>query len=105
MAGAPLKIWRAAALAEGGREAPGTVVRAGDEGLVVATGAGRLLILEVQPPSGRRMTAAEYLRGHPIAPGTVLGAPPPDPTVERNANPAAGPPGAAKIRGVPRAGR
>ena len=105
VAGAPLKIWRAAALAEGGREAPGTVVRAGDEGLVVATGAGRLLILEVQPSSGRRMTAAEYLRGHPIAPGTVLGAPPPDPTVERNANPAAGPPGAAKIRGVPRAGR
>jgi len=95
--GIPLKIWRAAALAEAGREAPGTVVRSVDEGLVVATGAGRLLILEVQPPSGRRMTAAEYLRGHPIAPGTVLGVPPADAP--------AGPPGAAKIRGVPRAGR
>src|SRR5205807_817035 len=95
--GVPLKIWRAAALPEAGREAPATVVRSGDEGPVVATGAGRLLVLEVQPPSGRRMTAAEYLRGHPIAPGTVLGAP--------RADAPAGPPGAAKIRGVPRAGR
>src|SRR5207237_8269739 len=43
--GVPLKIWRAAALPEAGREAQGTVVRSGAEGLVVATGAGRLLVL------------------------------------------------------------
>jgi methionyl-tRNA formyltransferase len=73
-------------------------------GLVVATGAGRLLVLEVQPPSGRRMTAAEYLRGHPIVPGTVLGAPRADAPGGRNADAPPGP-GAANLRGVPPAGR
>ena len=71
--GAPLEIWRAAALPDRGPEAPGTVVAAGREGLVVAAGLGRVRILEVQPPAGRRMPAADYLRGHPVAPGTVLG--------------------------------
>jgi len=70
-----LKIWRARALPEGGPEAPGTVVSAGREGLVVATGEGRVEILEVQPASGRRMSAADYLRGHPLPPGVVLGSP------------------------------
>lgn len=68
-----LKIWRARALEGSGPQAPGTVVSAGREGLVVATGAGRVEILEVQPAAGRRMPAADYLRGHPLPPGTVLG--------------------------------
>jgi methionyl-tRNA formyltransferase len=71
--GDPLKIWRAAALPHRGREAPGTVVGAGREGLEVAAGDGRVQILEVQPAAGRRMPAADYLRGHPIAPGAALG--------------------------------
>jgi hypothetical protein len=37
------------------------------------------MILEVQPSSGRRMRAEEYLRGHRIAPGTVLGIDAPQP--------------------------
>jgi methionyl-tRNA formyltransferase len=73
--GALLKIWRASALPHLGSESPGTVVSAGREGIVVASGDGRVLVLEVQPASGRRMSAAEYVRGHPLAPGTVLGAP------------------------------
>lgn len=71
--GVPLKIWRTAVLPESGREAPGTVVRSGNEGLIVAAGEGRVLVQEVQPDSGRRMSAAEYVRGHPLAPGAVLG--------------------------------
>ena len=77
--GTVLKIYRAAALAEGGTESPGTVIRAQKDGLVVAAGAGRVMILEVQPSSGRRMRAEEYLRGHRIAPGTVLGIDAPQP--------------------------
>jgi methionyl-tRNA formyltransferase len=72
--GTVLKIYRAAALAESGPELPGTVIRVQKDGLVVAAGADRVLILEVQPSSGRRMRAEEYLRGHRISPGTVLGA-------------------------------
>ncbi len=80
--GEPLRIWRATALPEGSAlpcvpHAPGTVLRAVDTdgaALVVVTGQGSVAIHEVQPASGRRMCAAAYLRGHPLAPGTVLGA-------------------------------
>ncbi|HKV44224.1 MAG TPA: methionyl-tRNA formyltransferase [bacterium] len=78
--GAPIRIWRAVARPGSGPELPGTVVAAGEDGLCVATGEGRLLLLEIQPPSGRRMTVAEYLRGHQVVPGTVLGGPPPEST-------------------------
>lgn len=77
--GVPLKIWRAAARSRRGSDAPGTVLEAGRGGLVVASGDGAVEILEVQPASGRRMPAADYLRGHPLAPGAVLGRPQPDP--------------------------
>lgn len=51
--------------------APGTVVS--QNPLAVACGDGRTLILEeIQAEGSRRMAAADYLRGHPIAEGTVL---------------------------------
>lgn len=53
--------------------APGTVVavRKG-EGLLVQTGGGLLLLQEVQPENGRRMTAEEYARGQRLEPGAAL---------------------------------
>jgi methionyl-tRNA formyltransferase len=72
--GAPLKIWRAAARAVDGPGTPGVVREADRDRLVVDAGEGAVELLEVQPASGRRMPAADYLRGHPLAPGTVLGA-------------------------------
>ncbi len=85
----PLKIWRATArpampdvgggashAPEGPTPIPGTVLAAeSSEGapLVVAAGEGVVLLHEVQPASGRRMSAAAYVRGHPPAPGMVLG--------------------------------
>lgn len=51
--------------------APGTVVSG--QPLAVACGDGTTLILqEIQPEGSRRMAAADYLRGHPVAVGTVL---------------------------------
>lgn len=51
--------------------APGTVVS--NQPLSVACGDGNLLILdEIQAEGSRRMAAADYLRGHPIAVGTNL---------------------------------
>lgn len=72
--GVPLKIWRAAAGPRAASATPGTVLAADRDGLWIAAGDGAVQLLEVQPASGRRMPAVDYLRGHPLAPGTVLGA-------------------------------
>jgi methionyl-tRNA formyltransferase len=52
---------------------PGTVVRADASGLLVAARGGAVLLREVQLEGKRRMAAGEFLRGHAITPGTVLG--------------------------------
>ena len=71
------RVWRAE-LADGDpAQAPGTVLRCGDTGLVVAASPGAVRITEIQPPGGRRMTATEFVRGRRLAPGTRLGPPPP----------------------------
>ncbi len=68
-----LKIWRARVVPAEGFGRPGEVVRVTQEGFVVATGEGALEVLEVQPSGGRRMSAADYVRGYRIQPGEVLG--------------------------------
>jgi methionyl-tRNA formyltransferase len=45
---------------------PGTVISSGPGGIEVATADGSLFITEIQAAGKRRMTAAEYLRGHQI---------------------------------------
>ncbi|MFM9059569.1 MAG: methionyl-tRNA formyltransferase, partial [Planctomycetaceae bacterium] len=58
-----------------GREAPpGTVTSTAGDRLVVACGAGTALeILRLVPEGRREMSAAEFLRGSPLAPGARLG--------------------------------
>lgn len=51
---------------------PGTVIRADKTGLLISTADNCLLIKELQPEGKKRMKAADYLNGHPIAGGTVL---------------------------------
>ena len=71
--GQPFKIWTAG-LAEGTPgAAPGTVLRADREGILIACGEGALLAKEVQAPGKKRMAADAYLKGHSIEKGTVLG--------------------------------
>lgn len=54
-------------------QAPGTVLMAGKEGLWVACGGGTVLELrELQPDGGKRMAAADYLRGHNLEVGKAL---------------------------------
>ncbi|MCD8254619.1 MAG: methionyl-tRNA formyltransferase [Oscillospiraceae bacterium] len=49
-------------------KAAGSVVSAGKEGVEIACGGGQtLLITELQSAGKRRMAAADWLRGHPIA--------------------------------------
>ena len=49
--------------------APGSVLEAAGDRLVVATGAGALQILVIQAEGKRPMTARDFLAGHPLAPG------------------------------------
>jgi methionyl-tRNA formyltransferase len=65
--GVGLKIWRAQACEAQGP--PGTVLAAGPEGIVVACGAGALRVLELQRAGGKRLAAAQFLAGFPLAAG------------------------------------
>lgn len=59
--GKRLKVWKAAVV-EGG-DGPGKVEIDGER-LMVNCGTGRLELFEVQPEGKRRMSTAEFLRGH-----------------------------------------
>jgi methionyl-tRNA formyltransferase len=67
--GEPLKIWVARVI-DAGAEA-GSLSFDG-ENLVVACGEKALAISELQRAGGRRLRAREFLRGHPLGPGTRL---------------------------------
>ena len=56
-----------------GRGAPGEVLAVGPEGVRVATGEGAVLLVTVQPEGKRPMPAADWVRGHGVAPGVRLG--------------------------------
>ncbi|MCM8765655.1 MAG: methionyl-tRNA formyltransferase [Candidatus Omnitrophica bacterium] len=67
-----LKIWKASA----GEEdfsgfSPGEIVEIGKEEFAVATGKGKLWIKELQLAGGRRMSAREFLSGHPLQKGEI----------------------------------
>ena len=44
----------------------GTIVETGRDSLEVACADGTIIIKELQAPGGKRMSVADYLRGHPI---------------------------------------
>jgi methionyl-tRNA formyltransferase len=52
---------------------PGEVLRADAQGMLVAARDGAVLIDDIQLEGKRRMSAREFLRGHPVAAGTILG--------------------------------
>lgn len=69
--GQAVKLGLADAL-PGGSGTPGTVTGADAEGLLVATGQGMLRLRRLQRAGGRSLAAPEFLRGWPVAPGTLL---------------------------------
>jgi methionyl-tRNA formyltransferase len=66
-----LKIWRVSVIEA--RGAPGHVLSADGEGIVVGCGDGALLLRELQRQGGRRLPVAEFLRGWPVGPGQRFG--------------------------------
>ncbi|HEV8074071.1 MAG TPA: methionyl-tRNA formyltransferase, partial [Opitutaceae bacterium] len=72
ISGQPMKLGLAdfeVAFAPGGA---GTVLGADAESLRMATGQGVLRLLRLQRPGGKMLPAPEFLRGFPVATGTVL---------------------------------
>ena len=68
--GETVKVWSARAVAGHGSVAPGTIVAVDEHGIAVACGDGsRLAIGELQRPGGKRLAAADFLRGFPLEAG------------------------------------
>jgi methionyl-tRNA formyltransferase len=68
--GETVKLWRAGAIAGRGSVAPGTIVAVDERGVGVACGdGGRLEITELQRAGGKRLAAADFLRGFPLQAG------------------------------------
>ncbi|MFO7929962.1 MAG: methionyl-tRNA formyltransferase [Desulfosalsimonas sp.] len=70
--GRRLNIYRAEVRPAGPEYEPGTVIDAFDNELRVAAGKDAVSITQIQAESGRRMNVEEFLKGWPLAPGTVL---------------------------------
>lgn len=74
--GETIKLW-AAMLADGAMPAgvrAGQIVQADAQGVVVACGEGALRLTVLQRAGGKRLPAADFLRGFALQPGMVLGA-------------------------------
>jgi methionyl-tRNA formyltransferase len=74
-AGEAIKVWSAEPQAESpaGKGRAGEVLAVGPEGITVACGEGALRLTALQRAGGKRLPAADFLRGFPLARGEVLG--------------------------------
>jgi methionyl-tRNA formyltransferase len=65
-----IKCWRGVVVP--GRGAPGELLAVGDAGVTVGCGEGALRLTELQRASGKRLSAAQFLQGTPLAAGRVF---------------------------------
>lgn len=73
--GEAIKLWRGQAVpASSSGKAPGTVLLADAEGIAVQCGEGVLNLTELQRAGGKRLSAADFLRGFALPVDAVLGA-------------------------------
>ncbi|MGN0715645.1 MAG: methionyl-tRNA formyltransferase [Anaerovoracaceae bacterium] len=70
--GTVMKLWAAEPLADASDQEPGTVLRAGEEGMDISCGGRVLRVTEIQMPGKKRVFVKDYLRGNSIAAGTLL---------------------------------
>lgn len=69
--GTTVKIWEARE--EKGAGIPGETLAVGPQGILVACGVGALALTQLQRAGGKRLSAAEFLRGQAVVPGTRFG--------------------------------
>jgi len=68
-----VKIWQAQSLTGSAlNHPPGEVLAVGPSGIDVATGEGVLRLTQLQRAGGRRLEAADFLRGFALLPGQIL---------------------------------
>jgi methionyl-tRNA formyltransferase len=65
--GKPIKVWRARLLSISGK--PGRIMAADSSGIAVACGSEGLCLEVLQVPGGKRLQAADFLRGHQLEVG------------------------------------
>ncbi len=65
-----IKIWQVEVAPGSGR--PGELLQADKSAILVGCGSGALRILSLQMEGGRRLTAQEFLAGHPLRPGQTF---------------------------------
>ena len=70
--GKAVKITKVAARPGENTDAPGIILAVGEKGIEVAAGSGIVTVLELQPESKRKMTAADFIKGYRIGTGQVL---------------------------------
>jgi len=64
-----IKLWAAQPELGQSGQAPGTVLEADSRGVRIACGEGVLRVTELQRPGGKRLSAADFLRGFAVSPG------------------------------------
>jgi methionyl-tRNA formyltransferase len=67
-----LKVWQTR-VEEGSSGPAGSVLQADKNGIIIACGHGALRIEQLQKEGGRRLATREFLAGHPLQLGEVLG--------------------------------
>lgn len=71
--GKTIKIFGCEPIEDEVSEPPGKIVEISVHGLKVSTGKGYVILKELQLEGSRRMTIAEFIRGHDVMTGQVLG--------------------------------
>ena len=69
-----IRVWQAQPLQTGGSASPGTILQAGEEGILVSCGQGQLAIESLQLPGGKALTAGQVLSARQalFAPGKLF---------------------------------
>ena len=73
MNGEIFKIWKATVIDKKPQGQVGSIIAADENGIDIVTGDGILRATVIQVPGKKRMNVKDYIRGHKIQEGTILG--------------------------------
>lgn len=73
--GSRWRLWRVSERNDKTEESPGAILKTEKDQILVATGRGVLVLHELQAPNARRMSVRDFLSGHSVKEGEILGIP------------------------------